>query len=389
MPETRNKSFKMKPNFLSINFSLSIFFSVFVSSFLAACGSGVDVQSAGQQAALSNTQSVSVKAVANITPIYRFARLSNGAYFYTGSKTESDYIQATNVDFRYEGIAFYGYESGGRTVFRFANVTNGGYFYTASVAERDAVLAHPVYSQRFRLDNATFQVALESDTSALPVYRLANLVNGAYLYTTSAAEVSYAVNQLRIWRDEGMQFSVPAASAPFLVPGSIRPPFGYFTMDQYAYINDAGSTNAIANTPFPIYSGIVASSYRGGPENDASVVYGDLFSGGKFEALFKGRAAGVYTIVSSGVTLEAAPESSKLIQLTVTLGDNPQGPKMFNSLYVSDSGQINVTVDANNRFHFSTIGPVLMRKKGASNGGSQPSTMTLSAYDLVGNLIIQ
>jgi Repeat of unknown function (DUF5648) len=176
---------------------------------LAACGSGgLDN---GKTITSANADSRSEKAVGNVVPIYRFARISNGAYFYTGSSLEAEQIKATYSDFRYEGIAFYGYDSGARTVYRFANLKNGGYFYTASVIERDYVLNDPYEKTRFRLDTATFQVAPETDTTALPVYRLANLVNGAYLHTSSAAEVSYAVNTLGIWRDEGLKFRVPPA----------------------------------------------------------------------------------------------------------------------------------------------------------------------------------
>jgi Repeat of unknown function (DUF5648) len=178
-------------------------------SLVAACGSGgVD---STVNIANNTPQSISEKATGNVVPIYRFARISNGAYFYTGSAAEADQIKLNNTDFRYEGIAFYGYDSGGRTVFRFANLTNGGYFYTASVAERDYVLTNAYEKTRFRLDTATFQVALETDTTGLPVYRLANLVNGAYLHTSSLAEVNYAVNTLEIWRDEGLKFTVPQA----------------------------------------------------------------------------------------------------------------------------------------------------------------------------------
>jgi WD40 repeat protein len=139
-------------------------------------------------------------------PDFPFRPTFERSLFYTGSAAEADVIKASNSDFRYEGVAFYGYDSGGTTVFRFANLINGGYFYTASVAERDYVLTDPVVSQRFRLDNATFQIANEIDGLKQPVYRLANLVNGAYLYTTNAAEVDYAVNTLRIWREEGVKF---------------------------------------------------------------------------------------------------------------------------------------------------------------------------------------
>ncbi len=184
----------------------AIAISVSSAALLAGCGSGDFAAPAKSNIAVE-------KAGETLVPIYRFARISNGAYFYTGSAAEANSIRATNSDFRYEGVAFNGYSSGGQTVFRFANLSNGGYFFTASVAERDNVLSDPLYKTIFRLDNATFQVALDSDATALPVYRIANLVNGAYLYTLSLPEVNNAVNVIRSWRDEGLNFKVPAATA--------------------------------------------------------------------------------------------------------------------------------------------------------------------------------
>lgn len=192
-------------------FRSASFVSLLFAMFLAGCGSGAGDVSIATQGVPSAAPTE--KSVGSLVPIFRFARISNGAYFYTGSAAEAETIRSTLSDFRYEGVAFSGYSSGGQTVFRFANLTNGGYFFTASVEERDYVLNHPIFSQRFRLDSATFQVALDSDAAALPVYRIANRVNGAYLYTLSLAEVSYAVNTIGIWNDEGLKFRVPAAVA--------------------------------------------------------------------------------------------------------------------------------------------------------------------------------
>lgn len=199
-------------NFISR--AVSLLFCLGCALLLPSCGSGLQDDIVADRAAPSSTGALQVteKSFDQLVPIYRFARISNGAYFYTGSAAEAAFIKDTNTDFRFEGIAFYGPASGGTTVFRFANLTNGGYFYTSSVAERDYVLTDPVFSRRFRLDTATFQIANESDNSRVPVYRLANLVNGAYLYTTNIDEVDYAVNTLRIWRDEGVKYFATASA---------------------------------------------------------------------------------------------------------------------------------------------------------------------------------
>lgn len=165
-------------------------------------GSGVSVQGVPGREQAANVEGA---------PIYRFAKISTGAYFYTGSKEEADFIRANLPDFRYEGIAFQqSAQAGGTPVFRFANLANGGYFYTASVAERDAtILNYP----NMRYEGSTFSVAGGSTAGALPVYRLANLNNGAYLFTSSPGERDYAIS-LGNWRDEGTTFSAVPGSDP-------------------------------------------------------------------------------------------------------------------------------------------------------------------------------
>jgi Uri superfamily endonuclease len=70
--------------------------------------------------------------------VYRFAKISTGAYFYTGSEVEVQTILNNYPDFRYEGPALERDTSGaGQEVFRFANIANGGYFYTGSAIEKD------------------------------------------------------------------------------------------------------------------------------------------------------------------------------------------------------------------------------------------------------------
>ena len=176
---------------------------------LLSCGgggsSGVESGSGGSvQGGPGREQAANVEGA----PIYRFAKISTGAYFYTGSQEEADSIRANLPDFRYENVAFQqSAQAGGTPVFRFANLANGGYFYTASVAERDATIAgYP----NMRYEGSTFSVAAEGNPAARPVYRLANLNNGAYLFTSDPVERDYAVS-LGFWRYEGSTFSaVPA-----------------------------------------------------------------------------------------------------------------------------------------------------------------------------------
>jgi hypothetical protein len=144
-----------------------------------------------------------------VPTVYRFAKISTGAYFYTGSEVEVGTILASYPDFRFEGPAFEQDTSGGGTpVYRFANIANGGYFYTGSEAEKNQVIAtYP----NMRFEGSTFAVAPAAQADAKDIYRLANLNNGAYLYTLSAVERDYAVG-LGYWRFEGSTFKAPKGS---------------------------------------------------------------------------------------------------------------------------------------------------------------------------------
>ncbi len=146
------------------------------------------------------------------TQVYRFAKLDNGQYFYSGNAAERDQIIATFANFRYEGPVYNAQDnwvSGYLPVYRFANLSNGGYFYTASAAERDAVFSgYP----NFRYEGASFFVPASASSSTIPVFRLANLDTGGYLFTASAAERSFAL-KLGFWRDEGVAFNAPRTIA--------------------------------------------------------------------------------------------------------------------------------------------------------------------------------
>lgn len=185
--------------------------ALLVAGLLQACGGGQSGAAPDSPSAAASAPAREQATNVEGAPIYRFAKISTGAYFYTGSQEEADFIRANLPDFRYENVAFQqSAQAGGTPVFRFANLANGGYFYTASVAERDATIAgYP----NMRYEGSTFSVAAEGNPAARPVYRLANLNNGAYLFTSDPAERDYAVS-LGFWRYEGSTFSaVPAGTS--------------------------------------------------------------------------------------------------------------------------------------------------------------------------------
>lgn len=178
--------------------------AVLGATVIVGCGGADAPSSRGLVSAEAPTEKANTGSTGDV---YRFAKLSNGSYFYTGNAGERDLIIAGYPDFRYEGVAFQQYlGAGGTPVYRFANLNTGTYFYTANAAERDLVRGT---RPDMRYEGTTFSVALPTSPAAQAVYRLANLTNGAYLYTSSTDERDYALS-LGIWRNENIAFYTPS-----------------------------------------------------------------------------------------------------------------------------------------------------------------------------------
>ncbi|GEA27905.1 hypothetical protein MiAbW_02475 [Microcystis aeruginosa NIES-4325] len=96
----------------------------------------------------------------NLLPVHRFANQNvPGTHFYTASEVERQNVVANYPEFRYDGIAYYVFDTTanlGTDVHRFSNQTvPGTHFYTASQAEYQNVLAN--YPQ-FRYDGIAYEV---------------------------------------------------------------------------------------------------------------------------------------------------------------------------------------------------------------------------------------
>lgn len=168
-----------------------------IAALLGGCGSEQTTPVASTETARETKNS------SLLSPVFRFAKISNGAYFYTASVVEAETINVLYPDFRYEGVAFQQVTSGGAPIYRFANLNNGGYIYVSDEAERAYIQAA---LPQWRFEGVSFN--MPSGGSA--VYRLANANNGGYLYTTSAEEYAYA-QTLPGWRGEGQKFFAPSA----------------------------------------------------------------------------------------------------------------------------------------------------------------------------------
>jgi hypothetical protein len=158
---------------------------------LAACadGSGDGAPAGGQPAGVQ-----AKAAEVGTAPVFRFAKISNGAYFYTGNAGEKDLVLRDYPDFRYEGWC----PTSRRP--RPACRCSGCNSPTAATLYQRPITV--IQSSRNAVRGARFRWRIDAQ-GVSPVYRLANLGNGAYLFTSSAPERDAAV-ATGLWRAEGI-----------------------------------------------------------------------------------------------------------------------------------------------------------------------------------------
>jgi len=148
-------------------------------------------------------------------PVYRFVNGVTGKYFYTISEAERDVVLAEYPEYRLEGTVFTADDEareGWTAVYRFGDTRAGGHLYTASEVERDIILEqYPEY----RYEGVGFYVPPPADDgSTTPVFRLSNVVTGAYLFTTDPVEKLFMLLKGG-WLDQGVVFHalVPQSDA--------------------------------------------------------------------------------------------------------------------------------------------------------------------------------
>lgn len=80
-----------------------------------------------------------------LNPVYRFFNTTGGTHFYTISAAERDSVQANLPTYRLEGTGWYAQTvaNGGNTpIYRFYRFSSGTHFYTVSTAERDSLIGN-------------------------------------------------------------------------------------------------------------------------------------------------------------------------------------------------------------------------------------------------------
>ena len=139
--------------------------------------------------------------------VFRFFDSQAGAYFYTASEVEKDFVAENLDNFILEDFSFASVNPDGSDeevdVFRFFNPTTGGYFYTASETEREIVGEN---LDEFVFEGIAF-AAFDSETaSSIPVYRFFETNAGVHFYTADEAEKTLIEDNLPNFDFEGIAF---------------------------------------------------------------------------------------------------------------------------------------------------------------------------------------
>lgn len=132
-------------------------------------------------------------------PVYRLFNPNSAKHHYTVSSQECQVL--VNLGWKFETIAFYGYQTGAiaklhdsdvKAVFREYNPNDGNHNFTTSVIEHETLA-----SKGWKTEDIAWLAPLEGTT----VYRLYNAYNGEHLYTTGKNE--YDTLPRYGWRQEG------------------------------------------------------------------------------------------------------------------------------------------------------------------------------------------
>ena len=138
--------------------------------------------------------------------VFRFFDSATGAYFYTASDTEKEFVEDNLDNFIQEDSSFASVnpESSDREVevFRFFNATTGGYLLTADETEREFILEN---SDEFVSEGVGFAAFETNVDNSIPVYRFFETNAGVHFYTADETERAFIEN-LSNFNSEGIAF---------------------------------------------------------------------------------------------------------------------------------------------------------------------------------------
>lgn len=136
-----------------------------------------------------------------LMPIHRLFNRLNGAYLYTRSVTDANYVLGKWSEFEYTDPvpAFCAHSTpadGLTPIYRLYNTKNGMYLYTRGEVDRDYVL-HKWPEFEFTDGTPSFYASLTPHAGLTPIYRLFNTKTGAYLYTRGEVDRDYILNKYK------------------------------------------------------------------------------------------------------------------------------------------------------------------------------------------------
>ena len=153
-----------------------------------------------------------VFASSELTPMYRLYNTKNGAYLYVRGDADKNHVMSTWPEFEFtDGVpAFYAslseqlYQT---PIYRLYNTKNGMYLYTRGEADRNHVMSTWPEFEFTDGVPAFYASLIDNGEGAIPIYRLYNTTNGAYLYTRGETDRAHVTNT---WPEFEYTDGVPA-----------------------------------------------------------------------------------------------------------------------------------------------------------------------------------
>jgi len=139
--------------------------------------------------------------------VFRFFDSTSGAYFYTASETERDFVEDNLDNFALEDSSFASVDPNSTDsevdIFRFFNSTTGGYLYTGDATERDFVSDN---LDEFVFEGVAFSAFETNIDNSIPVYRFFETGAGVHFYTANETERVFIEDNLSNFNFEGIAF---------------------------------------------------------------------------------------------------------------------------------------------------------------------------------------
>jgi len=149
----------------------------------------------------------------SLEEVFRFRNIESGAYLYTASEGERDYVLSALPFLSFEGVAFMAEDvprPGWTPVHRYARTDRSDWVMVTDGVEKQQIDANPT---GFVYEGVAFYVPPSGDANSTPVYRLEQLDTGSDFLTTDPVERLYRLLQAN-WSDEGVAFSAAIAPTP-------------------------------------------------------------------------------------------------------------------------------------------------------------------------------